>query len=166
LFGWEGSDILDGGEGDDSLNGGVGGDVLSGGNGNDNINGGKGFDNLDGGEGNDTLNGALGADLLTGGNGADRFVFSTALDGVVNVDTIADFTGGVDRIALSAAIFGAFAGQVGQTIGLSDQLTYNATTGVLAYDADGAGNGAAVNFAILGASVHPGSVGSDFLIVA
>ncbi|MBL8381862.1 MAG: hypothetical protein JNM90_02220, partial [Burkholderiales bacterium] len=74
--------------------------------------------------------------------------------------------GGVDQIALSAAVYTAFAGQVGQTVGLSDHLTYNATTGVLAYDADGAGAGAAVSFAILGSTLHPNNIGADFVIVA
>ncbi len=166
LAGGDGFDTLEGGDGDDILSGMNQGDVINGGNGNDFLGGGKGLDILDGGSGDDTLQGGLGTDVLTGGNGLDQFVFSTALDGVINVDTIIDFTSGTDRIQLSAAVFTAFAAQVGQAVGLGSNLTYNASTGVLAYDADGMGSGAALNFAILGSSSHPASLGADFLIIA
>ncbi len=66
----------------------------------------------------------------------------------------------------SASIFGAFAAQIGQTIGPNANLTYNSTTGVLAYDADGAGSTLPIAFAIMGAPAHPAAMGSDFLIVA
>jgi serralysin len=165
LSGDLGFDTLDGGEGNDSLLGGPQKDELRGGNGNDTLGGGSGFDSLYGGEGNDVLRGALGTDTLTGGNGADRFIFATALDGILNIDTITDFASGVDVIELSAAIFGAYSGQVGNTVGLSANLTYDIGTGVLQYDADGVGGGAGITFAILGTSGHP-TVGSDFAIVA
>ena len=166
LIGGNGFDSLEGGDGDDSLSGMNQGDVINGGNGNDFLGGGKGLDILDGGEGNDTLQGGLGTDELTGGNGADKFVFSTALDGSLNVDTITDFTSDIDQIQLSAAIFTACAGQVGQVIGLGPNLTYNTATGALAYDADGAGPGTALKFAILGTSAHPSTLGADFLVIA
>ena len=124
--------------------------------------GGNGFDQLNGGEGDDVLRGALGTDTVTGGDGADRFVFQTALDGALNIDTLTDFASGVDVIELSAAIFTAYSGQIGQRVGLSDNLTYDAGTGVLRYDADGAVGGA-VTFAILGTVTHP-AVGNDFFI--
>jgi serralysin len=92
-------------------------------------------------------------------------VFGTALDGLLNIDTLTDFTSGTDVIELSAAIFTAYAGQAGNTVGLSDNLTYDSGTGVLQYDADGAGGGAPITFAILGTSTHP-AVGSDFVITA
>ena len=166
LTGLDGFDSLDGGTGDDNLNGGINADTLVGGAGNDFLSGGKGTDSLDGGDGNDSLSGGLGTDRLTGGAGADRFTFRTALDGTFNIDTLTDFVSGVDLIELSAVIFGAFAGQVGNTVGTGANLTYNNVTGVLAYDADGAGDGAPVTFAVLGTSSHPPSVGLDFLIVA
>jgi Ca2+-binding RTX toxin-like protein len=117
------------------------------------------------GNGNDTLNGGLGNDILNGGAGADRFVFDTAI-GVDNVDTISNFVSGQDVIALSASVFTAYAGQVGNTVGLSANLTYNAGTGALAYDADGAGAGAAVDVAVIGSPTPPAALGNDFLIVA
>ena len=169
MLGGDGFDTLIGGDGNDSLSGMNQADSISGGNGDDFLGGGKGLDSLDGGEGNDTLQGGLGGDVLTGGNGNDTFVFSAALDGVINVDTITDFTSGTDLIQISAATFGAFAGLVGQTVGLASlatNLSYNATTGALAYDADGAGAGPALNFAILGATIHPATLGTDFQIVA
>jgi Ca2+-binding RTX toxin-like protein len=132
-----------------------------------NINGvGNALDNvIVGNSGNNILSGGLGADTLTGGLGADRFLFNTA-PGAGNVDTMTDFVSGQDVIALSATVFTAFAGQVGNTVGLSANLTYNAGTGVLAYDADGAGAGAAVDVAVIGSPTHPATLGNDFLIVA
>jgi Ca2+-binding RTX toxin-like protein len=105
------------------------------------------------------------ANTLTGGTGNDLFIFNTAL-GASNVDTVTDFVSGQDRVALSASIFTAFAGQVGATVGLSANLTYNAGTGALAYDADGAGAGAAVDVAVIGSPTHPATLGNDFLIIA
>jgi hypothetical protein len=166
LVGLDGFDFLDGGDGQDNLNGGINADTLLGGIGHDFLSGGKGTDSLDGGEGNDSLSGGLGTDRLTGGTGVDRFTFRTVLDGTVNVDTITDFVSGVDLIELSASIFGVFGAQVGQTIGISLHLTYNSGTGVLAYDADGAGGNPTVAFAILGTSAHPASLGLDFAVVA
>ena len=165
LVGNDGFDTLDGGDGDDSLSGMNQGDVINGGAGNDFLGGGKGLDVLDGGAGNDTLQGGLGTDILTGGSGADAFIFSTALDGVVNIDTITDFASGVDVIQLSNAIFGGL-GNIGGSVGLTTKLTYNAGTGALAYDADGAGGNPGLNFALLGTGSHPASLGSDFVIIA
>ncbi len=164
----DGFDTLDGGDGNDSLSGMNQGDVINGGNGNDWLGGGKGLDSIDGGADNDTLLGGLGGDTLTGGAGADTFVFTTAPDaGGINVDTITDFVSGTDVIQLSAAVFGFFTGQVSNSTGLvANVLTYNAATGVLSYDADAAGSGPALAFAILGTSSHPAAPGNDFLIVA
>jgi uncharacterized delta-60 repeat protein len=156
---------LDGGDGNDNLAGGLKADTLIGGAGDDTLAGGQGMDSLDGGDGNDLLKGALGTDILTGGAGADHFQFASALDGVLNIDRIVDFTSGTDVIELSASVFTAFAGQVGNTVGLGANLTYDPATGVLAYDGDGTGAGAAVTFAILGGLSHPATIGADFLIV-
>ncbi|TAL46083.1 MAG: calcium-binding protein, partial [Methylovulum sp.] len=118
------------------------------------------------GDANDNrLNGGRGSDTLSGGAGADRFIFSTAL---VNkhIDTLTDFNSAEDIIELSAGIFTAYAGQIGQTVGLSSTLGYDAETGILAYDADGLGEGAAMAIAVIGLSGHPAALGDEFLIIA
>lgn len=166
LFGDNGFDRLEGGGGNDLLSGGLNADTLIGGDGNDVLGGGQGVDSMDGGDGNDSLSGGLGSDTMTGGIGADRFTFKNQVVGVNNVDTLIDFTPGTDLIELSAAIFTAFNGQLGQTIGTNANLLYNNVSGVLAYDPDGAGAGVATTFAIIGTSVHPGSLGNAFLIVS
>ena len=166
VFAGFGFDSIDGGDGDDFINGGFNGDTIFGGIGNDFIGGGNGKDVIDGGIGNDTLRGGFGPDTITGGAGADHFQFLHALDGTVNVDTLIDFQSGSDIMELSAAIYTAYAGQVGNTVGTSVNLTYNNVTGILAYDADGAGPGAPLTVAIVGVGVHPASLGLDFLIVA
>lgn len=165
LDGGDGFDTLRGSQGDDELLGAKNADVLFGGQGNDLLRGGSGPDRLDGGVGNDTLFGALGTDTLTGGEGSDAFRFNSVLDGSINIDRITDFESGVDRIELSAGTFTVFAGHVGERVGLGDHLSYDADTGWLRYDQDGASGAAEpVAFAILGTSSHP-AVANDFLIV-
>jgi Ca2+-binding RTX toxin-like protein len=146
--------------------GGLNADSLIGGAGNDTLSGGKGVDTMDGGDGNDSLIGAVGADLLTGGAGIDRFVLNQPNTGSPASDVITDFVSGTDIIELSRAVFTAYSGQLGATVGLSANLTYNSGTGVLAYDADGAGAIAPFTIAVLGTSTHPVSLGNDFLIIA
>ena len=137
-------------------------DDIRGNAGNDFIATGSGNDNLDGGAGDDILTGGLGTDTLIGGEGADHFVFDTTLD---NVDTITDFQSGTDIIELSPIVFSAFSGREGNRVGLGENLTYNPSNGVLAYDADGIGPDVAIPFAILGTSTHPEALSNDFLIV-
>jgi Ca2+-binding RTX toxin-like protein len=172
LGGAAGNDTLSGGLGNDSLSGDAGADLLdggasddqvSGGDGNDTLSGSGGNDTISGGAGDDTLSGGDGADQLSGGDGADRFVFDTA-DALVHADLITDFVSGVDRIALKASVFTGL-GNAGDTVGLSDYLTYDSGTGALAYDADGVGGADAVTFATLGAGTHPATLGMDFLVV-
>ncbi len=106
-----------------------------------------GNDTLIGGGGADSLKGGLGADTLTGNAGADSFVF----DGPAGVlDVITDFASGEDYLSLTAAGFGLTVGMdlaaegrfvLGTpTTGLG-QFCYNAGTGVLAWDSNGAGAG-------------------------
>jgi uncharacterized delta-60 repeat protein len=125
----------------------------------------SGIENLIGSGFSDSLTGNAVANVLTGRAGADRFVFASPLSGL-KIDTISDFVSGQDVIALSATVFTAFAAQVGNTIGLSSILNYNAATGILTYDADAIGEGAAVSILLLGTSSHPATLGSDFLIIA
>lgn len=166
LSGDAGFDLLDGGTGDDSIAGGLNADTILGGVGDDWLGGGQGTDSLSGGEGNDTLVGGLGTDRLIGDAGEDHFVFRHALDGVHNIDTFVDLEVGVDVIELSASIFGALAGSIGFKIGTGANLLYHASSGVLAYDPDGAGLAPPVTFAIVGVDTHPALLGNDFLVVA
>ncbi len=125
-----------------------------------------------GNAGANVLNGGLGSDYLQGFGGADSFAFTTAL-GSGNIDTIADFVSGTDKIALSAAIFagigtpGAFnaAAFVAGTAAADadDRIIYNSATGQLFYDSDGTGGTAAVLFATL--SGNPALVASDFQVI-
>lgn len=134
---------------------------------------GNGFANsLYGNAGANVLNGGGGADLLTGFGGADSFAFTTT-PGANNVDTVADFLSGTDRIALDDAIFagigspGAFnaaAFVAGAAAGDGDdRIIYNSATGQLFYDADGNGAGAAVLFATLQGA--PALTTSDFAVI-
>ena len=111
-----------------------------------------------GNAGANALDGKLGADTLTGGAGNDTFVFSTAL-GSGNVDRITDFVAVDDTIQLDASVFvGLTAGALtasafkdlstGELDG-DDHILYDRNTGILSYDTDGSGSGAAVQFAIL-----------------
>ena len=56
---------------------------------------------LDGGPGDDTLGGNRGDDTLTGGAGNDAFVFQ----GLVDHDTVTDFTSGQDVIQIRDGLF-------------------------------------------------------------
>ena len=119
------------------------------------------------------LNGGLGNDTLTGGLGTDAFVFNTALNGVANVDHIADFAGAGERIRLSASVFtaltpGGLSGNffVNGTAALdaNDRILYDAATGTLRYDADGVAlASASVVFAVLDNNFA--LTAGDFLII-
>lgn len=119
IFAGGAPDTVEGGNGGDMIDGGGGPDRLLGGNGADVLLGGGGPDVIIGGNGKDTLVGGPGPDTLTGGNGADVFVLSTdeghddghassllALagggpgGGGHGIDTITDFTPGLDTIAI------------------------------------------------------------------
>jgi Ca2+-binding RTX toxin-like protein len=164
IVGGTGNDTIGGAAGNDTLSGGLGNDWLYGDADTDSLEGGAGLDQLFGGDGNDTLNGGAGVDQLTGGAGADRFVFST-IDALVHVDTLTDFVSGTDKIALSVSVFAGL-GSVGASLGLSASLTYDSSTGALAYDADGVGGNPGITFATLGSGAHPATMGMDFVMVA
>jgi Ca2+-binding RTX toxin-like protein len=149
---------------------------------NNKLTGNDSANQLDGGDGADTLNGAKGNDTLTGGAGKDIFLFASAVNPDVNVDTITDFTRLIDKIRLDDDIFVGLGQVTGNTVLSSaqfykaagatgphdadDRIIYNTTTGDLYYDADGTGSGAnPVRFAVLGTTTHPGVVANDFVIV-
>jgi len=132
---------------------------LYGNGGDDTLQGGAAADTLSGGDGHDLLVGGAGCDHLVGGTGSDIVRFEAAL-GAPNIDTVADFTVGSDKLQLSRGVFTAFTyqGAVAAeqfTIGASattaaQRLVYNSATGAVSYDADEAGGAAQVQFATLG----------------
>jgi VCBS repeat-containing protein len=150
--------------------------------GSDSLKAGDGDDSLSSGAGNDTLVGGAGNDVLTGGDGADWFVLDTALS-AANVDTIKDFVPGTDKIVLSAKIFGKFTGSsaggaitegnlvvgAGATAAAKDKddyLTYDTTSDLLYYDADGSGSGAPVAFVKVELAGATAPAVGDFLVVS
>lgn len=120
-------------------------------------------DKLTGTSGNNVFEGSAGQDALTGVRGADTFVYRAASEGL---DTITDF-GGNDFFQISAAGFGGGLGAgtalsttdsttgvfVNGTdptpVGTSGNFLYNANTGLLNFDGDGIGSGAALAIASL-----------------
>jgi Ca2+-binding RTX toxin-like protein len=138
----------------------------------DSLTGGGSRDTLEGGAGNDSLDGGDGADSLTGGLGADRFHFAAPTE---ETDTIADFMEGEDRISISSAGFGdgvmppgpldpAYLSLDASATGPGPKLVYNAATGSLSWDADGAGGAAALRFAVL--ATRPLLDATDFVVLA
>jgi Cadherin-like/Bacterial cadherin-like domain/Bacterial pre-peptidase C-terminal domain/RTX calcium-binding nonapeptide repeat (4 copies) len=130
------------------------------------ITGGALADAISGMGGNDTLIGGNGADVLIGGTGADIFRY---LGGETGLDRILDFNNGVDKISLNAAFY-SVTGTLTFESGASPFATtanstflYDSNTGIISYDADGNGAGAAVQIAQLDAGL-PLSLG-DLVIV-
>jgi len=126
---------------------------------------------LFGNAGANVLDGKLGNDVLYGLDGSDTFQFTT-VPGANNVDRIADFVTGVDRIALDDFIFtglqagtlNANAFHVGSAAhDADDRIIYNQSTGALYFDYDGNGHGAAVQFATLNGA--PILAASDFQVI-
>jgi hypothetical protein len=137
----------------------------------ENVLGGSGADKLKGDAGANLLDGGLGADTLTGAAGADTFAFTSAL-GAANVDRIVDFSVPADTIHIDNAVFtalgagalaaGAFYnGAAAHDAG--DRIIYNANSGALLYDADGAGGADAVQFAAMAHNLA--ITAADFLVV-
>lgn len=171
LTGNDADNVLVGGGGNDTLSGGAGNDVLIGGGSSDDSDeaeedeneeddddsssgGAVSTDNdiLNGGDGDDILIGGAGIDTLTGGAGIDTFVF----DSLDAMDIVTDFVSGTDKLAfdddaflsLSELAFGTGNFVAGPAaLDADDFLVYDSATGVLYYDADGSGAGAAVGVA-------------------
>jgi uncharacterized protein (TIGR01370 family) len=116
------------------------------------ITGGAGADTLVGLDGNDVLTGGSGADLLLGGNGADQFRYN---GGETGYDRIIDFTPGTDKIALAITGFARtgtlqfISGGAPVATTANSTFLYDVNTGIVSYDADGNGAGAAVQLAQL-----------------
>jgi len=143
--------------------------LLAGGSGNNNINAtgltskdwinaGAGNDTVKGNEGDDYIIGGAGVDSLTGGTDADTFLYYENTEGQ---DTITDFASASDCLAFrgntsGGSTFFNFAPGASLTTGTNFITSGSPGTtgptfiyigGVLSYDADGSGGGAAVNIA-------------------
>lgn len=129
-----------------------------------------GADLINGGGGADLLYGGLGADTLTGGDGADVFKYAALSE---RGDHVTDFTRGVDLMQIAASGFAGLSTgtanvQLGTLVtGGAAAFLYDAASGRLWYDADGAG--AAAKLLLLtfdNNAARPTSLGaSDFAIV-
>jgi len=110
---------------------------------------------LIGNAGSNILNGGLGNDLLQGLGGADIFAFTTTL-GPNNVDTIADFQAGLDKIMLGGGFGQPFAALAEGTLAAgaftigaaatsaAHRIIYNSATGALPVGVVEQGAGGAV----------------------
>lgn len=131
---------------------------------NNRLIGGAGDDTLWGLGGDDILIGGAGRDTLGGGAGSDRFVFNTAAT-IGQADTILDFEVGVDKLAFDKAFYSAssnFSTSVAAT-GSAPTFLYQAGSGILAYDKDGAGGAAAIEVAHF--TNHANLSADDFMFV-
>ncbi|MCB8820027.1 calcium-binding protein [Microvirga rosea] len=164
VSGGAGQDQVWGGADDDWLWGDAGNDWIAGESGNDYVSGDAGDDVVGGQDGADTIVGGTGNDELWGGTGADKFLFTTALNGSSNVDTLKDFSAAeADRIYLEHDIFAAlplgflssYLFTTGAAASTADQhLIYHQNTGEVFYDADGSGAQAMVKFAQVAAGTY------------
>ena len=116
---------------------------------------------------------------MTGEAGADTFVYNAVADGTIS-EQIGDWQGSVDRLQIDASAFGgglaagALAANrlvVGTVANQAfGQFLYNTGNGVLYWDADGTGAGAAIAFTRLFTSAFalpPASLAAaDFVLVA
>ncbi|CAN5370284.1 hypothetical protein BH10PSE7_BH10PSE7_27670 [soil metagenome] len=173
IFAGGGNDVVAAIGGNDLVLGLAGADSLYGGSGQDVLLGGTGNDLLSGGDGVDLLIGGAGADELSGGGGTDRFVFTQIKSGSAG-DRIFGFDHGSDKLVFDNDTFtglGATEGPLASDafhVGAaaaddSDRLIYNAATGVLRYDGDGAGGAGSIRIATLDSHVQLTS--ADFSII-
>jgi Ca2+-binding RTX toxin-like protein len=125
-----------------------------------------------GNAGANILDGRSGTDLLFGRGGADIFAFTVSAD-QGDIDMVADFLAGADRIGLDDSVFagigapGAFNASAfvvgGAAADADDRIVYNQATGQLFYDFDGSGAGAAYQFATLAGA--PILTAGDFTLI-
>jgi Ca2+-binding RTX toxin-like protein len=133
---------------------------------------------INGGAGNDKINGGYGNDVLAGGTGKDIFIFKDKLNSRSNMDRIADFSVRDDTIQLDNAIFTKLGAGTPTAPRLlsedyfivgkaandeNDYIIYDNETGILYYDADGSGAGAAIAFAKIAVDLPLSR--ADFLVI-
>ena len=156
----------------------AGADTLYGLAGNDTLNGGADNDLIFGGDGDDVLTGGAGADFMGGGAGADTFRFLSVSDSTfANVDAVAEFTRGVDKVDL--ALIDANTGTAGDQAftlgalqaGIAGRLAISVVTALPATgetmhlvqgDVDGDGMADLVFLMITDGTAAP--TGSDFVL--
>lgn len=126
VIGANGGTIIYGGGGNDRIVGGLEGDKLYGDSGDDVIHGGEGWDILEGGKGND---------ILTGGSGGDLFRF----DRGEGVDTVSDFTSGLDGLHFENLLHGEFAYRGAASFTASGNSEARFAGGQVLVDIDGNG---------------------------
>ncbi len=154
IYGRAGNDLIDGRSGADTLAGNAGNDTLRGGTENDRLSGEAGDDRLESGPGYDTM---------IGGEGNDVFLLNLADK---QWDTIADFGPGdhVELVGFGIAnldgsrFVSATAPKATAAVGT---ILYDSDDGILLWDADGTGSGAAVRLAVFTGAPELGA--SDFL---
>ena len=137
------------------------------------LTGNAGNDVLSGFGGNDKLVGGLGIDTLTGGAGNDTFVFNASRS-TANRDVITDFNHAADTFHIENGVFTHLGAGVHalsssmlrlgtKALDGNDFLIYNKATGVLSYDHDANGAGAAITVATL--SNKTAIDASDFIVI-
>lgn len=130
---------------------------------------------LSGGSGNDTLDGGAGNDTLNGGSGNDTFIFNHANHLLGQIDSIANFTHGMDKIELSGQSYANLMSSgnslsplalfIGKPTADHDAaLIYDKSKGTLYFDADGNGTATAIKIALIGNKATLSA--ADFIITA
>ncbi|KAB0264848.1 calcium-binding protein [Microvirga brassicacearum] len=142
------------------------------------IRGNSGWSSLRGMGGDDVLYGKNGKDALSGGTGRDTFVFDTKPNKIFNRDKITDFKPVDDTIYLDNSVFkklgkGSFTkpGKLNKAFfkisdkarDKNDYVVYDKKKGVLWYDADGSGQGAAVEISTLSKKLKMSAL--DFFVI-
>jgi hypothetical protein len=176
LSGNTAGDTASGGAGDDLVLGGGGNDIISGGTGSDQLSGGGGANEFDysvledwGGDGLDTitdfsgntfaLNNASNTDALNG----DVLLFSWSMLASLPNAQMSGFThpGATLFSTLSAGDLSALTN--GQADEAHAQFVYDATTGIVGFDADGTGAAAAMDVTLIG--THPAGLSLTSFII-
>lgn len=140
----------------------------------ENATGGRGHDLLVGNGGANVLGGGLGNDTLKGMGGKDSFRFDAKPNGKTNTDKILDFSVKDDTILLARKAFTKIKTKKGALKGnefwkgakahdKDDRVIYDMKKGVLSYDPDGTGPGAAIKFATIAKKLKLKA--DDFFIV-